>query len=269
MTAQNRREIVALLERHQVRPNKKLGQNFLVDGNLTRRIAAEAGVGPGDRVVEVGAGTGTLTRALAATGATVLAFEVDHRLRPILEEVLAGLAVELAFDDVTKVDLASRLGEGDWHLVANLPYNVGTPLVLNTLRHVAGVVRLVVMVQREVAERLVSRPGDPDYGLPSVVVGLLARARIAFKVPPHVFYPVPNVASAVVVMDRVTAPPESERAIELARAGFGTRRKMLRSALAGVLDDPLGMLEAAGIDPTRRAESLSPAEFVALARAAG
>lgn len=269
MTAQNRSEIVALLERHDARPNKRLGQNFLVDGNVTRRIAAEAGVGPGDRVVEIGAGTGTLTRALVATGATVTAYEVDQRLRPVLEDSLDGLEVVLVFEDATKVDLAERLGEGVWHMVANLPYNVGTPLILSTLRRVPNVVRFVVMVQREVARRLVAGAGDAEYGLPSVVVGLHARARLAFKVPPQVFYPVPRVDSAVVVMDRVRPPAEAERAIELARAGFGTRRKMLRSALVGVLDDPTSALEAAGIDPTARAETLTPEDFSRLAREAG
>jgi 16S rRNA (adenine1518-N6/adenine1519-N6)-dimethyltransferase len=259
---------VALLERHGLSPNRKLGQNFLVDPNITRRIVAAAGVGPGDRVIEIGAGTGTLTRALAATGARVTAFEVDRRLLPVLEEVTTGLAVELAMEDATAVDFQERFPEPGWHLVANLPYNVGTPLVMEILRFAPTVTRLVVMMQREVADRLVARPGSDEYGLPSVVVGLHARAKMGFRVPPHVFYPVPRVDSSIVLMDRIEAPVEAERAVELARAAFSQRRKMLRGSLRGVLQDAESTLVAAEIEPTSRAEDLGPSDFARLARVA-
>jgi 16S rRNA (adenine1518-N6/adenine1519-N6)-dimethyltransferase len=267
VSAQTRTEIADLLRRHGVVPVHHLGQNFLADANITRRIVAVAGVGPGDRVVEIGAGTGTLTTALAATGATVVSYEVDRRLRPLLEEVTAGTGVELRFEDVTDIDFAASFPDPPWNLVANLPYHVGTPLVMEVLRGAPAIVRLVVMVQREVAERLVAPPGTAAYGLPSVVAGIHSHARLAFTVPPQVFYPVPRVESAVVVMTRVPAPAVSERAIELARAGFAKRRKMLRASLAGVVDDPSRLLAAVGVEPTRRAETLSPTDFLRLAEA--
>lgn len=268
MTAQTRSEIAGLLERYGLAPVHRLGQHFLADANITRKIVSVAGVSAESKVVEVGAGTGTLTRALAATGAHVVSYEIDRGLHPVLTEVLAGTGVDMRFGDVTDVDFASVLeGEG-WAMVANLPYNVGTPVVLEAIRHAPNIVRFVVMVQSEVARRFVAVPGSGDYGLPSVVAGIHTAAAIAFSVPPQVFYPPPRVASAVAVMDRVRAPDEAERAIELARAGFAQRRKMLRGSLAAVLDDPAATLEDAGIDPTSRAEELSPGDYLKLARMA-
>jgi 16S rRNA (adenine1518-N6/adenine1519-N6)-dimethyltransferase len=266
MTAQTRSEIAALLRAHGVAPSKRLGQHFLADGNITRKIVGLAGVGPGDQVVEVGAGTGTLTRALAAAGAHVVAYEVDAGLLEVLADTTPGLDVELRAVDVTEVDLASDLGDGKWAMVANLPYNVGTPLLLDALRRAPRIERFVVMVQREVADRLVAEPGRPEYGLPSVVAGIHSAAHLAFRVPPQVFYPPPNVESAVVVLDRVPAPEESERAIELAAAGFNQRRKMLRRSLSAVFEDPEPILREAGIDPTARAEDLAPSDYLRLAR---
>ena len=263
--AQGRGEIRALLERHQIRPSRHLGQNFLGDPNLVDRIVRTAAIEPGDCVIEVGAGTGTLTRALVDTGARVVAYEVDPRLRPVLEEVLADTAVELRIDDVTNVDLAAQLGSGTWTMVANLPYNVGTSLVLDVLRSVPAITRLVVMVQREVAERFVAAPGSKVYGIPSVVAGLHARARLAFTVPPEVFFPVPEVESAVLVLERIPAPALAESAIELATTAFQQRRKMLRRSLADVMDDPVPALAAAGIPETARPEELDPGDFVRLA----
>jgi 16S rRNA (adenine1518-N6/adenine1519-N6)-dimethyltransferase len=265
MTAQSRSEIAALLSRHDIAPSHRLGQHFLADANITRKIVDLAGVGAGDRVIEVGAGTGTLTRALAATKASVVAYEVDTALRPLLEEVTAGLEVELRFVDVMTVDLARGLDGRPWTMVANLPYNVGTPLLLDALREAPQVERFVIMVQREVAERLVADPGGKEYGLPSVVAGIHSRRKLSFRVPPQVFYPAPNVESAVVVLDRVPAPEAAERAIQIASAGFQQRRKMLRRSLAGVFEDPIATLERAEIDPTARAEDLTPADYVRLA----
>lgn len=265
MTAQTRSEIAAMLERHGLAPIHRLGQHFLADANITRKIVSLAGVSPGTKVVEVGAGTGTLTRALAASGAQVVAYEVDEGLRPVLAEVTSGLDVDVRFADVTNVDFGSALDGVGWAMVANLPYNVGTPVVLEALRHAPNIERFVVMVQREVAERFVAHPGSPEYGLPSVVAGIHSEAAVVFTVPPQVFYPPPRVESAVVTMSRVPAPHGAERAIELARAGFGQRRKMLRRSLAAVLDDPIVSLEAAGIPPTSRAEDLRPAEYLRLA----
>ena len=265
MTAQTRSEIAGLLERHGLAPAHRLGQHFLADANITRKIVSLAGVGQGSLVVEIGAGTGTLTRALAAAGARVVAYEVDQGLRPVLEEVTAGLDVDLRFVDVTDVDFGSALDGEGWAMVANLPYNVGTPVVIEAMRRAMNVVLFVVMVQREVALRFAAKPGSADYGLPSVVAGIHSETSVEMTVPPQVFYPPPRVESAVVVMKRVPADPFAERAIELARAGFGQRRKMLRRSLGTILDDPVVVLEAAGIDPTRRAEDLSPDDYLHLA----
>ena len=265
---QGRNEIKSLLARHGVTPTRRLGQNFLTDPNLVARIVRTAGVGAGDNVVEVGAGTGTLTKALAATGATVVAYEVDTRLVPLLEETLGGLTVELRAEDVTEVDLAAALGPGEWTMVANLPYNVGTPLILDVLRTTPQITTLVVMVQREVADRLVARPGSKAYGLPSVITAIHTSAEIAFPVPPEVFYPVPEVDSAVVRMSRQVPPSCADAAIELAGAAFRQRRKMLRRSLQHVLEDSVATLAAAAISETARPEELSPADFVRLAEAA-
>jgi 16S rRNA (adenine1518-N6/adenine1519-N6)-dimethyltransferase len=262
---QTRSEIAGLLERHGLRPSHRLGQHFLADANITRRIVVAAGLGEGDRVIEVGAGTGTLTVALAETGAHVVAYEVDERLRPLLEEVTAGLDVDLRFVDATDVDFADAFPEGPWSLVANLPYNVGTGLLMDILRRAPAIDHMVVMVQREVADRLVARAGDPGYGLPSLVVGIHSAARLLFTVPPQVFYPAPRVESAVVGIDRIPVPAHAERAVGLARSAFAKRRKMLRTSLATAVDDPTALLERAGIDPTRRAENLTPGDFLRLA----
>lgn len=266
--SQSRSEIAALLARHGLSPRHRLGQHFLADANVTRRIVAAAGVGPGDRVIEIGAGTGTLTAALAGAGAKVVAYEVDEGLRPLLEEVTSGLDVELRFADATGVDFASEFGDSPWVVVANLPYNVGTGLVMDILREVPAVVRLVVMVQREVGERLAAHAGESDYGLPSVVVGIHGTAKVLFRVPSQVFFPAPRVESVVVRIERLETPASAERAVELARAAFSKRRKMLRASLVGTLVEPSATLESAGIDPTRRAEELTPEDFLRLAEAA-
>ncbi len=150
-------------------------------------------------------------------------------------------------------------------MVANLPYNVGTPLLLDTVTNLPQVTRFVVMLQREAVDRVVAPPGTKTYGLPSVVVGLHGRAAVAFRVPPTVFLPRPAVESAVLIIERITPHPLAGEAIRLAAAGFGQRRKMLRRSLAGALADPTAALAAAGIDPTRRAEELAPLEFLRLA----
>lgn len=257
-----------LLAAHGVHPRKELGQHFLVDPNLVRRIVGVSGVGPGDRVLEIGAGAGTLTRGLAAAGARVLAYEIDRRLQPVLEAALAGVAgVEVRYEDASGLDPAG-LGPGPWVMVANLPYNVGTPLLLRLLREAPAIVRFVVMLQREAVERLAAGPGSRVYGLPSVVVRLHGTVGVAFRVPSTVFLPPPRVESAVAVIDRVAAPPRAERAVALAAAAFGQRRKMLRRSLAAALPDASLALAAAGIDPTRRAEELSPEDYLRLAEVA-
>lgn len=260
--AQGRSEIIRLLRRHDVKPAKRLGQNFLVDPNIIRKIVALASVGLGDQVLEVGAGTGTLTRELGATGARVVAYEVDPRLEPVLHEVLADVpTVEWRIADAA----TATLEPGPWTVVANLPYFLSTTLLLDWLQGGEQPQRFVVMVQREVAERLVAPPGSRVYGLPSVVTRLHGAARLAFPVPASVFYPQPDVESAVVEIIRHPAAPHTDRAIELASAAFGQRRKMLRRSLADRLGDAEAVLTAAGIDPRARPEDLEVERFLALA----
>jgi 16S rRNA (adenine1518-N6/adenine1519-N6)-dimethyltransferase len=267
---QGRAEIRALLERHGHHPNRSLGQNFLADPNIVDRIVRTAAVGPDDNVLEVGAGTGTLTVALAATGARVVAYEVDHHLGSLLAEVLEGTSVELRMADATAGDIGRDLGLGPWTMVANLPYNVGTPLVLDLLRTAPAITRFVVMVQSEVAERLAAGPGSRRYGLPSVIAALRAEVTLAFTVGPSVFIPRPEVESAVIEIRRRSEIPRNvDRAEWLASIAFGQRRKMLRRSLAGHIRDVEAALDVAGIDPTARPEMLAPGDFVRLAGAVG
>lgn len=264
--AQGRSEILELLDRHGLRPRKHLGQNFLADPNIVERIVRVAGVGSGDRVVEIGVGTGTLTRALAAACAEVVGYEIDEALRPLLDESLAGLAkVEVRFEDAMRVDMKAALGEGPWTMIANLPYNVGTPLLIETLRAVPTVEKFVVMLQREVADRLVASPGSSAYGLPTVSVALRATVKRAFSVAPQVFVPRPDVDSAVIVIERVSVPRLADAADSLAATAFNQRRKMLRRSLSTVLADPVAVLLEAGIKPEARAGDLSAGDYLRLA----
>jgi len=262
---QGKRAVQHLLDRYDLVPRKALGQHFLADPNLVRKLVGLAAAQPGAPVVEVGAGTGTLTRALGRAGFRVVAYEVDQRLRPLLAEVLEGLDnVEMRFVDALAV-LPADLEEGPWTLVANLPYNVGTPLLLKMLTDGSNVHRFVVMVQREVADRLTAGPGSRTYGIPSVVAALHAEVRREFTVHPQVFVPAPKVESVVVTLQRRPAPPLTPRAIELASAAFNQRRKMLRRSLADALPSVKEVLAAAGIAGDMRAEQLSPSAYVALA----
>ncbi len=258
-----RAETREVLERHGIRLRRDLGQHFLVEPNLVRRIVEVAGVGPGSQVVEIGAGAGTLTRALASAGARVIAYEVDASLRPVLAETVGDTA-EVRYADAAAVDYEASLPAGDWVVVANLPYHVGTPIVLDMLRFVPRITRLVVMLQREAVDRLVADPGNKVYGVPSVIVRLHGTVRVALRVPAHVFFPIPKVESSVAVIDRLPADPASEAAIRLAVAGFGQRRKMLRSSLRGLVTEEA--LVGAGIDPAARAETLAPSAWLRLAR---
>ncbi|HEX9853818.1 MAG TPA: 16S rRNA (adenine(1518)-N(6)/adenine(1519)-N(6))-dimethyltransferase RsmA [Acidimicrobiia bacterium] len=269
MTAQRRTEIAELLTRHGLRPDKRLGQHFLADPNIVGKIVRLAEVAPGDRVLEIGAGTGTLTMALADAGASVVAYEVDSSLGPLLREVLAGRDVTLRIADATRSDIAEDVTGGRWKLVANLPYNIGTPLLLDMLRDLTAVESFTVMLQREVADRLTAEPGSRTYGLPSVVARLYGTVRFGFAVPPQVFIPPPDVGSAVIRIDRISPHPAAGRAESLAAAAFRMRRKMLRRSLEATLHDPVATLESAGIEPTARAEDLSASEYLRLAEVAG
>jgi 16S rRNA (adenine1518-N6/adenine1519-N6)-dimethyltransferase len=262
----------ALAERHGIRPRRSLGQHFLIDPNLAGAIAADAGVGPDDRVVEIGAGLGSLTRALAETGADVLAIEVDPALIPALEgSVVDSDRVRVHRADAMTFGWLDLLDRGPWVLAGNLPYNVATPLVLETLERAPQIRRLVVMVQREVGERLVAAPGTDAYGVPSLRVAFRARGTVVRRVPPEVFWPRPKVASVVIRLDRLERPPlevDEDRLWRLVDAAFAERRKTMRNALRrlGVDRDRAGaLLEAAGIDAAARAETLSLEDFGRLA----
>ena len=264
----SRPSIRELLDRAGLAPRRDLGQNFVADPNTVRRIASIARVGPGDHVVEIGAGLGSLTLALVETGAEVVAVEVDRKVAAILRDVLADTTVRVVEGDAMSLDWDALLaGHTDWSLVANLPYNVATPLVADVLDTVPRIRRMLVMVQREVADRLAAAPGSKDYGAVSVKVAYWASARIAGDVPASVFVPRPNVESALVEIVRRDPPDgiEPGRLFALVRTAFGQRRKMLRRSLAGVAtgDD----FARAGISPEARPEQLALADWCRLVQA--
>jgi 16S rRNA (adenine1518-N6/adenine1519-N6)-dimethyltransferase len=251
----------ALLADHDLHPSRALGQNFLTDPNTARRIARLADLDAGANVLEIGPGLGSLTVALAETGAHVVALELDRHLVDVLEDTVAGAGdITVVTGDALTFDF-DTLGAGPWVCVSNLPYNVATPVVVRLLEEAPQVSRLLVMVQREVGERLAAGPGDDAYGAVSVKVAYYAAARVVGVVPPTVFMPQPNVESVLVRLDRHPQPPvevaSTETLFRLVRAGFAHRRKMLRGALRPVLGDRTeATLTAAGIAPTDRAESL-------------
>jgi len=261
-----------LATRHGIRPSRSLGQHFLIDPNLARAIAAEAGAAPRVRVIEVGAGLGSLTVALAAAGAEVLAIEFDRALLPALLEVVGDLpAVRVLPADVMKLDWAGELGAGAWTMCANLPYNIATPVLLEALERAPGIGTFVVMVQREVGERLAAGPGEEGYGAVSVKVAYRARARIVRRVPPTVFWPRPGVESVVVRLERLGAPPVDvapDRLWPVVEAGFAQRRKTVSNALVRLGLDrgrAADVLARSGVPPRARAEEL---DLHALARVA-
>jgi 16S rRNA (adenine1518-N6/adenine1519-N6)-dimethyltransferase len=265
-----RAEIDAKLRDHGLAPRRDLGQNFVADANTVRRIARLAGVGPGSRVIEIGPGLGSLTLALAETGAEVTAVEVDRGIVPVLREVVAGEPrVTVVEADALRLDWASLLdGHDDWVLVANLPYNIATPLVCDLLDEVPAIRRMLVMVQREVGERFCAAPRTPAYGAVTVKIAYWASARMVGLVPASVFVPRPKVESALVAIERreerATDAPAADL-FALVRTAFGQRRKMLRRSLAGTV--PAEVFDAAGIDPTRRPEELDVVEWGRLAQA--
>ncbi len=264
-----------------VRPSKRLGQNFVIEQGTVRKIAALAAVGPGDVVLEVGPGLGSLTLALLEAGPVrVVAVEIDRALADELPRTLAARAPHLA-DRVTVIHAdALRIGEPDLAgpgdpapdlLVANLPYNVAVPVLLHLLAALPALARGLVMVQAEVADRICAAPGSRVYGAPSVKVAWFAAARPAGTVPRTVFWPVPTVDARLVALSRHDPPAAAggrEEVFAVVDAAFGQRRKTLRAALsgwAGSAPEAERLLRAAGIDPAARGEALSVAEFARLA----
>ncbi|MGD9528558.1 16S rRNA (adenine(1518)-N(6)/adenine(1519)-N(6))-dimethyltransferase RsmA [Pseudonocardia sp.] len=267
-------EVRSLAERLGIRPTKRLGQNFVHDPNTVRRIVRAAGVGSDDVVVEVGPGLGSLTLALLPAVAHVHAVEID----PVLAAQLPATAAERAPELTGRLSVvaadalhvtAAKLVPPPTALVANLPYNVGVPVVLHLLAELPGLRRGLVMVQAEVAQRLAAGPGSRAYGAPSVKLAWYASAKRAGAVPRAVFWPVPNVDSELLAFIRREPPTgERETVFALVDAAFASRRKSLRAGLAGWFGSPSAAeeaLRAAGIDPSARAETLGVAEFARLA----
>ena len=265
-----------VIRRHELAAKKSLGQNFLLDLNLTARIARAGGRLEGVTVVEVGPGPGGLTRALLAEGAKrVVAIEKDSRALGALAEIAARYPgrLDVIEGDALEVDMAALAGEGPARVIANLPYNIATPLLTGWVaadRWPPWWDGLTLMFQREVAERIAARPGDEAYGRLAVLCGWRCETSIAFDVNPQAFTPPPKVTSSVVRLTPREAPlPCAVRDLEaVTQAAFGQRRKMLRQSLKS-LGDAAALLAEAGIEPTRRAEEIPVDGFVALANALG
>ena len=268
------RDVIA---RHSLSAKKSLGQNFLLDLNLTGRIARAAGPLDGVTVVEVGPGPGGLTRALLAQGARrVIAVERDDRAIAALDEIAQRYPnrLDVIAADAMTLDLKPHAAAGPVRIVANLPYNIATALLVSWLSvepWPPWFDRLVLMFQREVAERIVAPPGSKDYGRLSVLAGWRTKAKILFDVHPSAFVPPPKVTSSVVEFVPRADALACDRALleRVTAAAFGQRRKMLRQSLKSLDVDPLPLLAATGIDPTQRAEEISVEGFVALTRAFG
>lgn len=268
------------LHKHNFKFKKKFGQNFITDSNLLQKIVDAGEVGPDDIVIEVGPGAATLTKALARQAKTVVAIEIDSDLIPIIEETMSefdnfylvqGDALQLDLDEL----LADKLGAPcRCKIVANLPYYITTPLVMHFLEQGFAIDRIVIMVQKEVAQRFTAQPGKKDYGAITVSLQYYGQVRSAFPVPRQLFIPQPDVDSAVVDIQPWREKPllADDEALfhRLVKAAFGQRRKTLRNALKTLnLDAALlqTALTACGIDDARRGETLSVAEFVALSNA--
>ena len=268
-------EIRRLAAELDVTPTKKLGQNFVVDANTVRKIVQAARVQPGERVVEVGPGLGSLTLAILEAGAAVTAVEIDHRLAARLPQTAAehgvadGLLTVVDADALRVTELPGEPGV----LVANLPYNVSVPVLLHFLETFPYLQRGVVMVQAEVAERLAAKPGSKIYGSPSVKAAWYGDWRLTGTVSRQVFWPVPNVDSLLVAFDRAQgergSAAERRRTFTIVDAAFNQRRKMLRQALSGVFGSSAAATEAlvaAGVAPTARGEDLTVDDYQRIAQ---
>ncbi len=272
-------EIRDLAGRLGVRPTKTLGQNFVIDGGTVRKIVRSAGVVAGERVVEIGPGLGSLTLGLLEAGASLVAVEIDPVLAGALPATVAAHLPEVAGTDRFTVVTADALevtelpGAAPTALVANLPYNVSVPVLLTFLERFPSLERVLVMVQAEVADRLAAPPGSRTYGVPSAKVAWYASARRTSTVARSVFWPVPNVDSALVRLERREPPRTTASRAEVfavVDAAFAQRRKMLRSALgtlAGSVEIAENALRAAGVDPQARGERLDIEAFTRVAEA--
>lgn len=272
-------ETLLTLRKFKIRPSKKRGQNFLIDGEIVRDIIATAEISPSDNILEIGPGIGTLTKALAQTKASVKAIELDKKLPAILEQRLQEFSnVKIILGDVLKINLLELMENKPFKVVANLPYYITTPILLTLLEEKLNVVSLTTMVQKEVAERMIAEPGSRTYGALSVAVQYYTEPEISFDVPPQSFIPAPAVTSSVVHCQIKTNPEkifdtENQIACEeiffkLVRASFSQRRKTLGNSLKTLQSDTnflKNLAEESQIDFNRRAETLSQKEFARLA----
>jgi 16S rRNA (adenine1518-N6/adenine1519-N6)-dimethyltransferase len=265
------KRVAELLSTNGLRPSRALGQNFVSDANTVRRIVRLAGVQPGDHVVEIGPGLGSLTLALLEAEARVTAVEIDKHLIQPLTEILSGTDATVVHADALDVDWSTIVPVDEKAIVvANLPYNVGTTITVRLLEEAPQIHRVIVMLQREVGERLVAGVGDSAYGALSVKTHYYSEPKLLGIVPPTVFIPKPEIDSAIVELRRRSAPPtdaDPQKLFELVRAGFAQRRKMLRRSLSNAVT--IEQFEAAGILPTARAEELTVEDWGRLANIVG
>ena len=264
-----------ILHRFKLRADKKLGQNFLIDENIVRNIVAAAELSPSDTVLEVGPGIGTLTQGLAESGASVVAVELDKRLLPVLDTTLEGYDnVRIVNGDILQVDIMQTVGVEEFKVCANLPYYITTPIIMKLLEQKLPIEKIVVMVQKEVAERMVAVPGHKIYGALSVSVQYYTQPEMLFEISPKSFMPAPEVTSAVVAMDVRKQPPvqvkEEKRFFTVVKTAFSQRRKTFANTLksAGLTKEQIAdILTRSQIDGTRRGETMSLEEFARVADA--
>lgn len=271
-----------LVKRHGFKFTKSLGQNFLIDDNIVDKIVAGAGIGPSDKIIEVGPGIGTLTREMASRAEALMAVEIDKNLIPILTDTLGDYEnVKIVNEDIIKADIRGLIDDnldgGPVKLVANLPYYITTPIIMRFLEEDINVTDIVVMVQKEVAERMNAQPGGKDFGALSVAVQFYCDTEIVAKVPRHLFVPQPNVDSIVIALrvrpERKYRVDSEDLFFKVVKAAFGQRRKTLLNSIASMGNLSKDMvkeaLEEAGIDPKRRGETLSLDEFAILSNVIG
>lgn len=268
----NREATSHILKAFGLRASKRLGQNFLINSAIVQGIVTAAEIEAGDRVLEIGPGIGTLTQGLAEAGAQVTAVELDKKLPAVLAETLKGYDnVRIVPGDILKTDIRELMGQQPFKVAANLPYYITTPILMALLEQKLPITKIVTMVQKEVAERMIASPGGKDYGALTVAVQYFTAPEIVLEVPPSSFLPPPAVDSVVIscqVLENPSVSVEDEKMFfRVVRTSFGQRRKTLFNALKGLgLDKEIvaAALEKTGIEPSRRGETLSLQEFAKL-----
>lgn len=271
----DRNAVQYIIRRFNIHIKHRLGQNFLIRPEVVRGIAEAAELGEGIPVMEIGPGIGTLTQALARTGADVTAFEIDHTLEDVLTHTLEPYSnVRIIYEDVLKANLPEILGNREWHAAANLPYYITTPILLYLIQSSLPISIFVFMMQKEVAERILAEPGSKEYGALTIAVQFYCTVERVMDIPPSAFIPRPAVTSTVLKMKRRTVPAvavkDEKLFFRLVKMGFGQRRKVFTNAMknGGIPQELAGkILEKAGIDGKRRGETFSMEEYGRLADA--